>query len=124
MSTAQYLEDLFGLNGQVAVVIGGAGVLGASLARGLGQAGAHVVIADISEERCQARVDELTKCGCKASYGVVDVTSRKSLETLLSNAREVTGRVEILVNCAGVNAGTTFLEATEADWDRIMAINL
>lgn len=82
------------------------------------------MIADISEERCQARVDELAKAGCKASYGVVDVTSRKSLEALLNKALEVKGRVDILVNCAGVNAGTSFLDASEADWDRIMAINL
>jgi len=123
MSTAQYLEDLFGLNGQVAVVIGGAGVLGFSLCQGLAQAGAHVVVADISEERCQARVDELGKFG-KASYGLVDVTSRKSLEALLSKTLEIKGRVEILVNCAGVNAGNDFLDASEADWDRIMAINL
>lgn len=124
MSTSQYLEDLFGLNGQVAVVIGGAGVLGFSLCRGLAQAGAHVVIADISEERCQARVDELAQGGFKASFGVVDVTSRKSIEALLGKALEVKGRVEILVNCAGINAGNNFLDASEADWDRIMAINL
>lgn len=124
MSSSQYLYDLFNLDGQVAVVIGGAGVLGGALARGLGQAGAHVLVADIFEDRCQARVNELSKCGCKSSYCVVDVTSRQSLEALLAKALEVKGRVEILVNCAGVNAGSSFLEASEADWDRVMAINL
>jgi NAD(P)-dependent dehydrogenase (short-subunit alcohol dehydrogenase family) len=124
MSSAQYLHDLFALDGKVAVVIGGAGVLGGALCRGLGQAGAHVLVADIFEDRCQARVAELVKCGCQASYCLVDVTSRASLEALVVHARGIKGRVEILVNCAGVNAGTSFLDATEADWDRIMSINL
>jgi len=124
MSSAQYLHDLFNLDGQVAVVIGGAGVLGGALCRGLGQAGAHVVVADLFEDRCQARIEELGKCGCKAGYCLVDVTSRDSLEALLAKALEVKGRVEILVNCAGINAGNSFLDASEADWDRIMAVNL
>ncbi len=54
--TSQYLEDLFGLTGQTAVVIGGAGVLGGALCAGLAQAGAHVVVADLTEEGCNKRV--------------------------------------------------------------------
>ena len=64
---SSYLEDLFGLDGQTAVVIGGAGVLGGALG-GLAQAGAHVVVADLTEEGCQARVHELQKLGGKASF--------------------------------------------------------
>ncbi len=122
--SADYLRDLFGLEGQVAVVIGGAGVLGGALAEGILRAGAHVVIADLTDEGCQRRVEALKQFGPHASYATVDVTSRASIERLLAEALQVNGRVEILVNCAGVNAGSTFLEATEADWDRVMAINL
>ena len=52
------------------------------------------------------------------------MTSRESIENLLATAVAEAGRVDILVNCAGVNAGSSFLEATDADWDRVMAINL
>lgn len=119
-----YLDELFGLDGQVAVVIGGAGVLGGALCEGIGRAGAHVVVADLTEAACSARVARLESLGCRASACTVDVTQRNSLERLLAEALRIKGRVEILVNCAGVNAGSTFLDASEADWDRIMAINL
>jgi len=119
-----YLEELFGLDGQVAVVIGGAGVLGGALCEGIGRAGAHVVVADLTDEGCAARVAKLEAAGCRASACPVDVTRRDSLERLLAESLRIKGRVEILVNCAGVNAGSTFLDASEADWDRIMAINL
>jgi NAD(P)-dependent dehydrogenase (short-subunit alcohol dehydrogenase family) len=118
-----FLNDLFGLEGQVAVVIGGAGVLGGALCRGIAGAGAHVVVADLTAEGCQRRVDDLKSSG-KASYVTVDVTSRASIENLLAEALKVKDRVEILVNCAGVNAGSAFLDHTDADWDRVMAINL
>jgi NAD(P)-dependent dehydrogenase (short-subunit alcohol dehydrogenase family) len=122
--TRGYLEELFGLDGQVAVVIGGAGVLAGALCEGLVRAGAHVVVADLTEEGCQRRVECLKQCGGQATYCTVNVTSRESLGALLETAMKVKGRVEILVNAAGVNAGSTFLEASEADWDRVMSVNL
>jgi NAD(P)-dependent dehydrogenase (short-subunit alcohol dehydrogenase family) len=122
--SSNYLEELFGLTGQTAVVIGGAGILGGALCAGLVQAGAHVVVADLTEEGCKARVEALQKLGGEASYCLVNVTSRESIENLLATALKQTGRVNILVNSAGVNAGTSFLDATDADWDRILTINL
>jgi NAD(P)-dependent dehydrogenase (short-subunit alcohol dehydrogenase family) len=122
--SSEYLEQLFGLSGQTAVVIGGAGVLGGALCAGLAQAGAYIIVADVADDPCKARVAALEKLGGKADYCLVDVTSRKSIENLLAKAVEKAGRVNILVNCAGVNAGTNFLDATDADWDKILTINL
>ena len=119
-----YLEELFGLGGQVAVVIGGAGVLGGALCEGIGRAGARVLVADVAEDRCRQRVAALARAGVDAQFALVDVTSRPSIEALLAEALRLKGRVEILVNAAGVNAGSSFLDATEADWDRVMAVNL
>jgi NAD(P)-dependent dehydrogenase (short-subunit alcohol dehydrogenase family) len=121
---SSYLEQMFGLSGQTAVVIGGAGVLGGALCAGLAQAGAHIVVGDMTEEGCQARVQNLQNLGGKASFATVNVTARESIENLLAAALKQTGRVDILVNCAGVNAGTSFLDATDADWDRVLTINL
>ncbi len=122
--SAEYLQRMFGIDGQTAVVIGGAGVLGGALCRGLIGAGAHVVVADVAEEPCKARVEELVKLGGKSSYSLVDVTSRGSIEKLLASAIEQTGRADILVNCAGVNYGTDFLDHTDEMWDRVLTINL
>jgi NAD(P)-dependent dehydrogenase (short-subunit alcohol dehydrogenase family) len=119
-----YLKNLFGLEGQTAVVIGGAGVLGGALCQGLAGAGAHVVVADLTDEACQKRVEELQAGGGSASYALVNVTSRQSIEDVLAAAVAERSRVQILVNCAGVNAANDFLDATDADWDRILTINL
>lgn len=121
---ADYLREMFGLDGLTAVVIGGGGVLGGAFCRGIARAGAHLVVADLTEESCRVRVAELESLGCKASFSTVDVTSRQSLEALLAAAIAQTGRADILVNCAGVNAGSSFLDASDKDWDRVMAINL
>jgi NAD(P)-dependent dehydrogenase (short-subunit alcohol dehydrogenase family) len=123
MST-EFLNKMFGLDGQTAVVIGGAGVLGGALCRGLTQAGAHVVVGDVTEDGCKERVAELKGLGGNASYATVDVTKRASLDALLQAAKKPTGRCDILVNCAGVNNGTAFLDHTEEAWDRVMTINL
>jgi len=122
--SAEYLQNLFGLDGQTAVVIGGGGVLGAALCRGLAGAGAHVVVADLNEQGCTACVDVLQKNGGLGSHCTVDVTKRESLEALLENAKGISGRVDILVNAAGVNHGTAFLDHPMDQWDKVMAINL
>jgi len=122
--SSEYLEQLFGLTGQTAVVIGGAGVLGGALCGGLVQAGARVIVADLTDEACKTRVSSLEKLGGKAGYCLVDVSSRESIENLLAESVKQAGRVHILVNSAGVNAGNSFLDATDADWDRILTINL
>jgi len=121
---SNYLEEMFGLSGKTAVVIGGAGVLGGALSAGLARAGAHIVVADLTEEGCKRRVAALEEIGGKASFHTVNVTQRESIETLLADTLKSRERVDILVNCAGVNAGTTFLDATDADWDRVLTINL
>ncbi len=122
--SAEYLENLFGLNGQTAVVIGGAGVLGGALCRGLAQAGARVVVADLTEDGCRTRVEELRQLGGQADLCTVDVTARESIENLLATSLQQAGRVHILVNCAGVNYGSPFLDHPEEQWDRVMTINL
>lgn len=122
--SSEYLEQLFGLTGQTAVVIGGAGVLGGALCAGLVQAGARVIVADLTDEACKTRVSALEKLGGKAGYCSVDIGSRESIENLQAESVKQAGRVHILVNSAGVNVGNNFLDATDADWDRILTINL
>lgn len=124
MSSASYLEGLFGLKGQVAVVVGGAGVLGAAMCRGLAGAGAHVVVADVTEAGIAACVEQLQQAGGSASGVVINVTSRESIENALAKSLEVTGRVNILLNCAGVNYGSNFFDFPEEKWDFCMDVNL
>ena len=121
---SDFLKDLFGLEGQTAVVIGAAGELGGAMARGLARAGAHVIVADLAEEPCRNRAVEFGAAGLRAGFAAVDVTRRESIEALLAEVLRQTGRADILVNSAGVNAASSFLDAGDADWDRVLSVNL
>src|SRR4051795_4444453 len=119
-----FLKQLFGLDGQVAVVIGGTGVLCGAMAQGLAQAGAMVVVAGRDAEKGAARVGEIEALGGKATFGTVDVMRRESIEGLLRQTIETHGRVDMLVNGAGVNSASPYLEARDEDWDRVIDSNL
>jgi NAD(P)-dependent dehydrogenase (short-subunit alcohol dehydrogenase family) len=119
-----FLQQLFGLDGQVAVVIGGTGVLCGAMAQGLAQAGATVVVAGRDAARGAARVGEIEALGGRASFAPVDVMSRDSIEGLLRQSLGDHGRVDMLVNGAGVNSASPYLEARDEDWDRVIASNL
>jgi NAD(P)-dependent dehydrogenase (short-subunit alcohol dehydrogenase family) len=119
-----FLEGLFGLDGQVAVVIGGTGVLGGALAQGLAQAGATVVVAGRDAERGEARVKEIEGAGGKGAFAPVDVMKRASIEDLLGNVLETQGRVDMLINGAGVNSASTYFDVQDEDWDRVLTSNL
>lgn len=120
----KYLSDLFSLSGQVAVVTGGTGVLGGELCEGLAKAGAIVVVAGRGEDRGQARVKSIEIAGGRASFHSVDVTSRESVEALLAATLAEYGRVDLLVNGAGVNSASPYLEVKDEDWDLVLASNL
>src|SRR6187549_2376263 len=109
-----YLDGLFGLTGQVAVVIGGTGVLGGALAEGLAKAGASVVVAGRDPAKGESRVGEIKAAG---GFAAVDVMKRESIEELLRNVLASHGRVDMLINGAGVNNATTYFEVKDEDWD-------
>jgi NAD(P)-dependent dehydrogenase (short-subunit alcohol dehydrogenase family) len=119
-----YLERLFGLSDQVAVVIGGTGVLGGALAEGLAQAGAKVVVAGRSLEKGGQRVAAIEKLGGTAEYAEVDVARRESIEALLTTVLTRHGRVDMLINGAGVNSASPYLDVKDEDWSWVLASNL
>ncbi|MAV34106.1 MAG: gluconate 5-dehydrogenase [Planctomycetaceae bacterium] len=124
MNSTNFLQQLFGLDGQTAIVIGGTGVLGGALSEGLAQAGARVIVAGRSESRGQSRVDQITQLHGEAMFQSVDVTSRDSLQRLCDRARQEWNGTDILVNCFGVNSATRYEEVDESDWHRVIDGNL
>ena len=120
----EYLTRLFGMEGQVAVVIGGTGVLGGAICEGIARAGASVVVAGRSEQRGHKRVEVIRAMSAEAGFKPVDVMSRDSIASLLEMTLDEYGRVDMLVNCAGVNSATPYEEITEEDWDRVLSSNL
>ncbi|MCB9872456.1 MAG: SDR family oxidoreductase [Planctomycetes bacterium] len=124
MSSASFLQGLFGLDGQVAVVIGGTGVLCGAQARGLAAAGARVVVAGRDAERGNAVVDAIRLAGGSATFHTVDVAERDSVETLCAAVVAQHGRVDMLINGAGINFASSYDELPEADWSRVLRIDL
>lgn len=124
MNPANFLQNLFGLEGQTAIVIGGTGVLGGAIAEGLAQAGARVIVAGRNESRGTERVNQITDFGGEASFQQVDATCRDSLQTLRDGVDRDGDRTDILVNCFGVNSATSHEEIEDADWHRVIDGNL
>jgi NAD(P)-dependent dehydrogenase (short-subunit alcohol dehydrogenase family) len=121
---SDYLQNMFGFDGRVAVVIGGTGVLGGEFCSGLAQAGATVVVAGRNAERGRERVAKIESQGGTATFGEVDASNRESVKSLLDTIIARHGRVDALVNCAGVNSPTPYFEITDDEFDKIVKTNL
>lgn len=120
----RWFPRLFDLSGRVAVVTGGASGLGEAMAEGLADAGAAVVIADLQEEAARAVAARLEAAGCPALAYPCDVTRASDVHALAEAAIARFGKVDILVNSAGISIRHPVEEYPESDFDRVLAINL
>jgi NAD(P)-dependent dehydrogenase (short-subunit alcohol dehydrogenase family) len=120
---SSYLTDLFSLKGQVAVVIGGTGELCGAMAEGLAGAGAEVVLVGRNEAKANERLARITAQGGTGYFLSAEASEKSSLEALKEAVVARSGQIDILVNGAGVNSPTPFLEIPEDEYDRIMSVN-
>jgi NAD(P)-dependent dehydrogenase (short-subunit alcohol dehydrogenase family) len=111
------------LENKVAVVTGGAKGIGFAIARRFAADGARVVIADIDEDAGSRAVEELGALG-PARFVRCDVGDRADVENLATSTVQVWGAVDVLVNNAGIVHAADFLELAEADFDRVIRVNL
>lgn len=119
-----YLDQLFSLENQTAVIIGGTGVLCGEMAQGIAKAGANTIIVGRSEEKGRQRVKAIEAEGGKARFVAADVADRCSLEALLTDVMANECAVDILVNGAGINSPTPVLDIADEEFARIIDINL
>lgn len=116
---------LFDLTGRVALVTGGSKGLGKAMARGFAEAGADVVISSRHQPELKAAAAEIAAgLESKVKYVVADMTDRADVERLARDATAAFGRVDILVNNAGGNNPQPADKIVDADWDRIIELNL
>ena len=112
------------LDGKVAIVTGGSRGIGAEVGARLAEDGAAVVVSGRDGERLQRTVREWETQG-RAVLGVVaDAASREDCERLVSTAKQHFGRIDVLVNNAGVTRDQLLVRMTDEDWDRVMEVNL
>jgi NAD(P)-dependent dehydrogenase (short-subunit alcohol dehydrogenase family) len=123
MPAADYLDSLFGLNGKVAVVIGGTGELCGAMAEGLAGAGAEVILVGRDEAKAAARLGTIESAGGRGWFHAAEATNRAALEGLLAAVLQRSGRVDVVVNGAGVNSPTPFFDIGEEEFDRILSVN-
>jgi NAD(P)-dependent dehydrogenase (short-subunit alcohol dehydrogenase family) len=123
VASAAGLPASFRLDGRVAVVVGGTGVLGSSMAGTLAAAGARTVVVGRDEERGERVAENLQTDGGDAVFMRCDVSSRADLRSLVEGVLRSHARVDVLVNGAGANSATPFLEIDDAELERLVALN-
>lgn len=118
------MSDLFRLDGKCAIVTGASGSLGCHFARVLANAGASVALAARRVEEMEKVSADINAGGGKSIAVQLDVTDAVSIEAAFTIAEERLGPVTVLVNNAGVVVSKPLLEQNEADWDKVLDVNL
>jgi len=112
------------LSQRVAVITGAAQGIGAACARAFAAEGAHVVVSDVNEVGGTALVREVAAAGGMAIFCRADVGEKRDAERLVTHAVEHFGRLDVLVNNAGIVHAADFVDLAEEDFDRVLRVNL
>jgi len=112
---------LFDLSGKVAVVTGGNGGIGLGMAKGLAEAGAKIAVAAQNADKAKAAMKSL---GAGAEFFPVDVAKEDSCRSMIAAVAAKFGRLDILVNCAGIAIRKRPETYTDAEWHKVLDINL
>jgi NAD(P)-dependent dehydrogenase (short-subunit alcohol dehydrogenase family) len=116
-----YIDQLFNLNGKVAAVIGAGGHLCSEMARSFARAGCKVVIIDLRIEKAQKVEKEINEEGFNHTISLaLDVAQKEQHYQVLDTIVNHFGSLDIMVNGAGINGSTPYLDITEEDWNAIM----
>lgn len=112
------------LTERVVLITGGAMGIGRALAQGCAEEGAAVVITDINEEKLRQAAAELSAAGLRCEAQLMDSTNQAQIEEVLAGVKKKYGRIDGMVNNAGIAGKTAFLETSNEEFDRIININL
>lgn len=112
------------LKGKVILLTGAAGGIGRAAALAFAREGASVVLADVDEAAGERMAAEVRGAGGEAWFFRVDVTDRQGVSQMVSEARNRYGRIDVLVNNAGITRDALLPNLTEDDWRRVLDVNL
>ena len=118
------VKQLFGLNGQVAVISGGSMGLGRQMAEGLAEMGANLVLCARKKERCEEAAEALRAHGVQTLALECDVKDKAAIQRVVDETLAKFGRLDILINNAGVSWGAPVEEMTLDQWDKVLSTNL
>lgn len=112
------------LDGKKGIVTGGGSGLGRANSLGLAAEGAEIAVADLSLETAQKTVKAIEAAGGKGLAIQVDVSKGNEVQTLVDKATQALGRIDLLVNCAGILPKTPLVDMPEEEWRRVMDVNM
>jgi 3-oxoacyl-[acyl-carrier protein] reductase len=118
------INELFSLTGKVAIVTGGASGIGRAVALDLAELGASVVVADKAIDSAEQVASEIESAGSRAITSNTDVTNKAAVEQMVQQAVEEFGRVDILINNAGVMGTYCTMDMNEVDMENTLNVNL
>jgi NAD(P)-dependent dehydrogenase (short-subunit alcohol dehydrogenase family) len=118
------VKQLFDLTGRVAIITGGSIGLGRQMAEGLAEMGANLVLCARKAERCRQATEELQQLGIKAIPLPCDVRNQTSVEEVVDATISQLGRIDILINNAGISWGAPVEEMSLEDWNKVIETNL
>ncbi|PQJ35841.1 oxidoreductase [Salinibacter sp. 10B] len=113
-----------GIEGKVVVITGASSGLGAAAARHLADEGARVILAARRTERLQTLADEITESGGDALPVTTDVTDRDQVQALIDTAVEEFGRIDVMINNAGVMPASRLDRLNVDEWDQMIDVNV
>jgi NAD(P)-dependent dehydrogenase (short-subunit alcohol dehydrogenase family) len=118
------VKKLFDLTGRVAIVSGGSMGLGLQMAEGLAEMGANLVLCARRKERCEQAAEALRSLGVQALALECDVRDKASIQRVIEETLARFGRIDILINNAGVSWGAKVEDMTLEQWDKVLSTNL
>jgi len=123
-NSAMNVKQLLDLTGRVAIITGGSIGLGRQMAEGLAEMGANLVLCARKPERCHEAAMELEQLGIKALALVCDVRNQTSIQELVDRTLAQFGKIDILINNAGISWGAPVEEMRLEDWNKVIETNL
>jgi NAD(P)-dependent dehydrogenase (short-subunit alcohol dehydrogenase family) len=112
------------LEEKVVLVTGGGAGIGRAISETFAREGAHVIVADIDGDAAKETADQIVKSNGAAEAQTVDITDTAEVQALMATIKDAHGRLDVLVNNAGVGARADFRHLTDEDWEKVWSVNL